>query len=262
MKQHITEILLAAAVLWLLAYGIVARAEEPVQRKNSPAKPILLMTPSDLFSDPQLRALAVAAQHGNVKKVDALIAQGVNVNGKGRFGIEPLFSAWQARNKKGFKALLDHGANPNVIETGGYTLLNEIAQSEDPHFMKLALAHGANPNLVEPRSGETPIFVAAANPYGKANVPLLIKAGADLNHQGKNGETPLMGAAGSNQYDVVYSLLEHGADYRLKDKWGKTVAWDITNSEKNMDKSGSAGAWLNKVVRLLAEKGFLTSDRK
>lgn len=227
---------------------------------DKPDKPILMMTPSELFQNPNLRQLAMAAQRGDVDKISTLIHQGVDVNGKGKYGVTPLFSAWQVRNKRGYKALLEHGANPNVVETGGYTLLNEIAQSEDPYFMKLALTHGANPNLVEPRSGETPMFVAAANPYGKANVPLLIKAGADLNHQDNDGQTPLMGAAGSNQYDVVYELLKAGANYRLKNKWGNTVKWDISNSEQNMAKSGAAGVWLEKVIDFLKTKGFISPD--
>ena len=51
--------------------------------KSVADKPIDLMSPAELFSDPGLRALARAAQHGNIKKIDALIAKGVNVNGKG-----------------------------------------------------------------------------------------------------------------------------------------------------------------------------------
>lgn len=82
-------------------------------------KPIDLMTPAELFADPGLRALAEAAQHGNTKKIDTLIAKGVDVNGKGRFGETPLYSAFQVRNKSGFKALLEHGANPNFIDDMG-----------------------------------------------------------------------------------------------------------------------------------------------
>ena len=223
--------------------------------KSVADKPIDLMSPAELFSDPGLRALARGAQHGAIKKIDALIAKGVNVNGKGRYGETPLFSAFQVRNKVGFKALLEHGANPNFIDDNGQTLLNDIAGYSGTYFMKLALEHGANPNLIEPKTGETPL-IAATSPYGKQNVPLLIKAGADLNHQDDNGETALISAAGSNQYDVVLELLKAGADFRLKDKWGYDIRWNVDLSTHNMKHSGYLWSSLQKVIDLLKAHDF------
>lgn len=219
------------------------------------AKPIFALSPAEIFHDPGLRQLAQAAQHGNVKEINVLIAKGVDVNGHGKYGIGPLFSAWQALNKKGYKALLEHGANPNNIWSNGYTLLNAIAMTPDPYFMRLALEHGANPNLAAPVSNETPIF-KAVRPRGKVNLQLLIHAGANLNHQDNDGETPLMVAADLSQYDAVYKLLLAGANFRLKDKWGKDIRWNIKQDEKYMDKSGAGGVWLQKVVNFLKAHDF------
>lgn len=231
-------LLIAVALAALLAGGLLWLRQAPASGTKEPDKPIMYMTPSDLFSNPKLRELAKAAQNGDVKKIDALIAQGVSVNGKGRYGIAPLFSAVQAGSKAGFKALLDHGANPNNVWTDGYTLMNMIACcSSDPYFMTLALQHGANPNLEEPHTGMSPIM-AAVTESGKVNIPILIKAGANLNHQipaGKGspmygpGETALMGATGLN-FDVVNELLQAGADYRIKDAQGRNLEDDIVFS--------------------------------
>ena len=201
--------------------------------KNGPEpdKPIMYMTPAELFSNPQLRQLAVAAQKGRVKKIDALIAAGVNVNGKGKYGITPLFSAVQVGNKKGFDALLNHGADPNVIGTDGYTLMNQIACcSPVPYFMEMALKHGANPNLVEPATGKTPL-IAAVTVTGKVNIPPLIKAGANLNYETPvEKTTAMMDAVLDGQFDVVYELLEAGADYGLRDYRGKgNRGWNLEN---------------------------------
>ncbi len=217
-----------------------------------PEKPILLMTPSDLFPNLQLRMLAMAAQHGNVKKIDTLIAQGVDVNGRGRYGITPLFSAWQARNKKGFEALLDHGADPNNISADGHTLLNEIAGASDPYFLKLALKYGANPNLVAPRLGETPLFPAAQFLDGNVNVPILIKAGGNLNHQRKPlMKTAMMDAASVGHFNVVYELLVAGANYKLKDVNGHDVRYWIRRSRADYQP-----LWRERIIGFLKQHNF------
>lgn len=218
-------------------------------------KPIDLMTPAELFPDPELRALASAAQHGNTRKIDALIAKGVNVNGKGRFGETPLFSAFQVRNKRGFKALLEHGANPNFIDNNGQTLMNDIAGYSSTYFLRLVLKHGGDPNLVAPRSGEAPLFFAVA-PDGKHNIPLLLRAGANLNMQDKDGNTALMMAATYNQYDAAYELLQAGANYKLKDTSGHDVRILIDMSIQTMTESGHAWEMLQKVIAFLKARDF------
>jgi len=230
--------------------------------------PTLYMTPADLFQNRKLRELAEAARHGDVGKIDALVAQDVSVNGHGEYGIGPLFSAVQAGNKKGFDALLDRGADPNNIWANDHTLLNVIACcTHDPYFMEQALKHGANPNLEEPKTGMTPIM-AAVTVSGKVNIPLLIKAGADLNHQippGKgsplfpiSGETAMMGATG-DMFDVVYELLEAGADYSLQDARG----WTLANYVKYTFRatvSPEQAHWRDKVIEFL-KKHNAWSDR-
>lgn len=245
--------------LVLLAVGIAAGAivmNTSAQDGQKSEKPILLMTPADLFSNPQLRALAVAAQHGDVKRIDNLIAQGVDVNGSGRYGIAPLFSAWQARNKEGFEALLKHGANPNNIWTTGHTLLNLIAGSSDPDLLKLALKYGADPDLVAPRLDETPIFAAVEYRNGNVNVPILIKAGANLNYQKKPSmKTAIMDAAELGQFDLVYELLEAGADYKLKDTRGRDLRDSIRFSYRITMKP-IQHHWRDRVIEFLKQHGF------
>lgn len=218
-------------------------------------KPILMMTPSELFQNLKLRQLAIAAQHGDVKKIDALIKQGADVNGKGKHGITPLFSAWEARNKVGYKALLDHGANPNVIWSDGYTLLNLIAGTDNPYYLKLALAHGANPNLVEPWSGDTPLF-SAVTPDGKVNLPLLIKAGANLDFQERiTKETAAFKGADLNQFDAVYVLLQAGASCKLKAARGYTLREATNHSLRVTNHNSKLYRWAERVLQFLNKHG-------
>ena len=238
----------SAALVVIAATLVVLGGCATSGSKSESNKPIDVMTPAELFSDPGLRALAEAAQNGNVRKIDALIAKGVNVNGTGKYGITPLFSAAQVQNKKGFKALLEHGANPNVVGSDGYTTLNFIARLSDPYFLKLALKHGANPNLVEPATGKTPIFLAVS-PYAQENLPLLIEAGANLNYKvPSTGNTPIMAAAIINQYDAVWKLISAGADYRMKNKYGDDLSGIIQEGGVN-----PSYKWLQKVVEFLKQ---------
>ncbi len=245
--------LVAMTATFIAVSSCASNAMEPASDK-----PIDLMTPAELFAAPGLRALAKAAQHGNVEKIDTLIARGVNVNGRGRFGETPLFSAFQVRNKRGFKALLEHGSNPNFIDDNGQTLMNDIAGYGSTYFMKLALEHGGNPNLVEPYTGKTPL-IAAVSASENVNIPTLIKAGANLNYQTpiyrggepkyppSGGETAMMEAF---DFDVIYELLEAGADYSLKDARGKTLEDSVIFSYQEAE-SPSSNHWRDKVIAFL-----------
>lgn len=187
-------------------------------------KPILFMDPPDVFPELRLEQMAVAARHGDVTEIKSLIAQGVDVNGRGKYGVTPIFFAWQAGSLAAYKYLLEHGANPEVIWDDGDSFLNVVAEySTNPIFLELALDHGANVNLMSPRSGETPLL-AAAGTSNKTNIPTLLAHGANINQQTSvSKQTPLMEALVLNQFDTAYKLLEAGADLHLKDDSG----WDV-----------------------------------
>jgi hypothetical protein len=54
-------------------------------------------------------------------------------------------------------------------------------------------------------------------------VDILLAAGADINHQSRNGETPLIGAASLGAEDVGLRLLEAGARPDAKGAFGETA---------------------------------------
>ncbi len=69
-------------------------------------------TPSKIFHDRGVAALAEAAGTGNLLEIDRLVSTGVDINSIGEEGITPLLWAMMIHNHDGFQRLLERGANP------------------------------------------------------------------------------------------------------------------------------------------------------
>jgi hypothetical protein len=213
------------------------------------------------FTDIKVRELASAAADGNVKQIDNLIASGVQINARGKDGVTPLMWALYHLNKDGYKALLEKHADPNLQENDGDSVMEWAAQLKDSSYLQLALEHGGNPNLVDSHSAydRFPIFSAIQlAPDTNENVALLVKAGADLNVVSPTG-TPLTAAATRNQYEIVFLLLQAGADYKKPNNSGKTVAWVIENM--NIDPTSDAFQWRQKVIDFLHAQGIAVNPK-
>jgi ankyrin repeat protein len=129
----------------------------------------------------------------------------------------------------------------------------------DPNFLVIALAHGGNPNLVVSNGWPHTPLSAAIGPGGLETVKILVQAGANINYaEPIGGNTPLTMAAGLNQYDIVYYLLEQGADYTAKLPTYKGqvngLVWSIEST--NIDSESPLHVWQDKVVEFLRSKGI------
>jgi ankyrin repeat protein len=180
------------------------------------------MSLETMFPDSQVRALAKAAGDGNIRRIEQLVKEGVSVNARGTQGATPLF--WAKRNHKGFKRLLELGADPNVVYEDGNSVMHAAAGLRDRRILRAALEHGGNPNLRAPRDAmaATPIFDAMLP--GVDMVDILLQHGADINARKRFDSTPVLSAAKIGDYEMVYHLLERGADYSLKDANGSDLA--------------------------------------
>ena len=97
----------------------------------------------------------------------------------------------------------------------------EAADPESAAKARLLLRYGADVNLGTANFDQTPLMSAA----GSGSVPLVrlfLKAGAEINHQDRYGETALFQAIQEEHLAVVRVLLEAGADVNLKDHQGQT----------------------------------------
>ena len=119
----------------------------------------------------------------------------------------PLYYATDQGYKEIVKALLDGGANPNGKTQSGKLPIHEAVEYVE--ILQMLLDKKADPNLQDD-SGATALTVAIENGYAGA-VPVLIKAGADVNKPDGYGNTPLAIANNYSKTDLAEILKQHGA---------------------------------------------------
>lgn len=139
----------------------------------------------------------------------------------------PLHEAARNGDMAKVEALLAQGANVNDKDSNGETALNwAIANSEKSDIVELLLARGADVKN-KAQHGETPLHGAVH--LGRKNIAeLLLAKGADVNAMSKYG-TPLHYAINARRKDMVELLLTKnadiyakGIDVRARDKNGWT----------------------------------------
>jgi len=192
---------------------------------------VAFMSLETMFPNRQVRALAEAAGQGNLKKVESLITQGVDVNSRGTKNATPLF--WAMRNIDGFEKLLELGADPNIVFADS-SVMHWAARHENVSFLRMALIHGGNPDLVVGKLGETPIFktIGVTGSGNRIAMIILLESGANIDATTGGGEvfgmsmagkTPIMTAADLGRFDIVYDLLSRGANYDSEDDSGRDL---------------------------------------
>jgi ankyrin repeat protein len=85
------------------------------------------------------------------------------------------------------------------------------------------IARGADVNH-RSQNGNTALMITASYSGTPEIAERLLSAGANVNAQDNDGYTSLMTAAHQGNVAMVRSLLEHGANLRLKNRHGGTAA--------------------------------------
>jgi len=167
--------------------------------------------------------LYIAAKHGHIEVVKALLAAGADPNQARDDGITPLFAASVKGHVEVVKVLLAGGADPNQARAeDGATPLLVAAQDGHVEVVKALLA---DPRILPNKAtadGATPLFIAAQQGYAEV-VTALLDVGADPNlARDDDGVTPLLAAAQNGHIKVVTALLDAGADPNLAKPNGAT----------------------------------------
>ena len=213
------------------------------------------------FTTPEVVAAANAIQKGDARGLERKIARGLDVNARGREGMDLLKWSLGRFCLECFEKLLEHGADIERPPAGEYTAridpqflmpIMELAAAymDDPAYLASLLRHGGNPNALEVY-GSRPIIFEAIMGRRMESVRLLVEAGADIDaRSGLSLETPVLRAVAVNEYEIAYYLLERGADPMLETNSGFSVV-DRIKSYKNRGVSEDMHGWYVKVVERL-----------
>ncbi|MCL4361631.1 ankyrin repeat domain-containing protein [Candidatus Dependentiae bacterium] len=194
--------------------------------------------------------LMLATEADLPEVVDMLLRNKVfNINEKDSRGYSALALV---RNERIAKMLLGSGADINSKSNLGYSTILSIVNlyvdaplnSRDPELLKtikFLASKGANVNAKN-KNGQTPLMVAAFSNDADL-VQLLLEFGANVNEKNKYGDTALMFAIEEGSSDIVTKLIDIGADVNIKNKsW--TTPLGLAAKKDRAD-----------VVKMLLDKG-------
>jgi hypothetical protein len=134
-------------------------------------------------------------------------------------GVTPLLLAAGNGEMEKLKALIDAGANLREVDSSGWSALMYASRDSSDFPVQMLLKAGADPNQSSPH-GDTPLMVNAMSGHWNDN---LVKAGAKINAQNKDGQIALMFLAARDEVDEIRDALQAGADASLRDTKGRTA---------------------------------------
>jgi len=109
--------------------------------------------------EPGTTSLMHAALLGEVERIRALLAEGVDVNAVSANGSTALLYATEADSPETVQTLLAAGADPNKATTNGSTALMISSAGGDVRLVGMLVKAGANPNSRD-ASGDTALSIA------------------------------------------------------------------------------------------------------
>lgn len=121
-------------------------------------------------------------------------------------------NAFSSGNWQDVRELLTKNPNldANCTNENGESAVH-LASKVEGDALPFLLERGANPDLIPPPYGETALCEASVNGFTE-NMKLLLRYGANIEHQSLYGYTPLLLATFARQNDAVQLLLNMGAD--------------------------------------------------
>lgn len=163
--------------------------------------------------DPSGRgALHSIAGSGNEQIVRTLLENGMDPMVRWN-GSLPLRIASQSGHLPVVKLLIEKGSDVNATDDDGSTALFSAAIRGDAPLALFLLEHGASPAALVSTKKQTPLHGAALS-ENEIILEALIDHGAEMNPVDVNGWTPLHMAADSGHKPLVDILLRHDAEIR------------------------------------------------
>lgn len=116
--------------------------------------------------------------YGNYDGIVKLLNNGIDVNKRDQYGLNPIIQAAIRENLAVTKLLLEHGAEVNRRDIAGGTALFWAADNNNYELCELLLKNGSDPNLYT--TDGQPILVHPRLRGQKELISLLVEYGADI----------------------------------------------------------------------------------
>ena len=184
-----------------------------------------------------LHAYAASCRHNltkgslseTLKGFQMLLEAGCDINEFDGFGLTPFHQLLSGRGpidrnpclQEVLLFLLDNSATTSATKYGSQPL--HLIQGDAEGIIDLLVVRGADVNARESGDGSTPLLKATAS-YYDTNFNALLRHGADVNFQNKNGDTALHVAItqATVSSSKIKALLSHGASPNAQNKHGET----------------------------------------
>ncbi len=167
--------------------------------------------------------LHIAARRGGIEVAELLMQSGADVNAAEKSSESPLHWGAERGHAGVVKTLLDNGADPDA-RAGAYgeSPLHRAAWAGHSETARVLLDSGAGVNMKN-WNGETPLHWACMGKGHARTVKLLIEKGAGISARtAELAETPLHLASRFDRFHAAEVLVKKGADITAEDKDGKT----------------------------------------
>ncbi|HEY5329696.1 MAG TPA: hypothetical protein VIJ79_07425 [Acidobacteriaceae bacterium] len=157
--------------------------------------------------------LQTAMDADDVAQLQTALHDGANVNAKGIHGVTPLEYAIGHFSKRTYMELLRQRANPNQKDDEGDNAVTLAARAfaKDPEYLTSAIHAGGDPNTRG--SDNDPIIADFKAAHNLQAIQLLHSLGANINIRVRTRRPLIIDSALSEDWDVVWLLLQLGATY-------------------------------------------------
>jgi cytohesin len=143
---------------------------------------------------------------------------------------DDLLKAIKKGDREAVGALLRAGADPNVRApdrsglTPLQTAIRELSEDGPLEVVEVLLAHGAEVDRRDCDQASTPLLMAVFRRQ-RSVAEALLKAGADPNARGDEGDTPICVAAAQGEVEMARLLLDYGAAKTINEGGGVPQSW-------------------------------------
>ena len=215
--------------------GATDALEQAIPGGHLPMIDVLLEAGASLNPPHGTPTLVLAILHDELEVFERLLDAGAPVERRFPEDGELLQAALRAAEPRYLNLLLDRGLDVISPLEYGWTPLYNAASNGTADAVARLLEGGVSPDT-ENTDGQTPLAGACGNADFEAVAGRLLAAGADINHVGAHGQTPIFTAEWNKPAASLPRFLELGADPLVADARGWTLAHRIaaTNHPDNL----------------------------